>query len=401
MKYAILVGDGMSDYRLDDLDGRTPLQAARTPEMDRIAKEGMTGMARTVPRNMDASSDVANMSIFGYDPKEFYTGRGPLEAASMGIELGPDDVAFRANLVTVSDGVMVDYSAGHISSNEAAVLIELLGGKFSRRGVRFYPGVSYRHLMIVPEVKLSGGHGHLRCVPPHDITGKPIMENLPRGKGAKFLGEIMTGSQFMLADHEINTIRVDLGENPADMLWLWGQGKKPSMPLFKERHGVDGAVISAVDLIKGMALCIGLKVIDVPGATGYYDTDYAAKAEYALRALEGADFVFVHVEAPDEAGHNGDLGEKIRAIENFDEKVVGRIADGMRRMGEHRILVMPDHPTPVELRTHADDPVPYAIAGNGIRADAVCRFDEGSIGKGGGQTVAASGLVDVLFGGAR
>ena len=399
MKYAILVGDGMSDYPLDDLDGRTPLQAARTLNMDRIAKEGLTGLARTVPRNMAASSDVANMAIFGYDPKKFYTGRGPLEAESMGVELHPGEVAFRANLVTVSEGIMVDYSAGHISSKEAAVLIELLNEKFRKRGVSFHPGVSYRNLMVVPEEDLSDGRGHLRCAPPHDITGKPIMENLPRGKGAKFLRDIIMGSQFMLEDHEINAIRVDLGENPATMVWLWGQGKKPSMPLFKDRHKVDGTVISAVDLIKGMALCIGLKVVDVPGATGYYDTDYAAKAEYALKALEGDDFVFVHVEAPDEAGHNGDLAEKIKAIENFDEKVVGGIADGLRKMGEHRILVMPDHPTPVEIKTHVDDPVPFAISGEGIRPDAVDRFDEKSIGSGGMKTIAASELVDILFGG--
>ncbi len=399
MKYAILVGDGMSDYFIDELSGRTPLQVARTPNMDRIAKEGLTGMARTVPRKMAASSDVANMSIFGYDPKEYYTGRGPLEAKSMGIELEPGQVAFRANLVTASDNILVDYSAGHISSKEAVVLIEFLNEKFKKRGVRFHSGVSYRNLMIVSEEQLSDGHGSLRCVPPHDIIGKTIMENMPKGKGAKFLRDIMTGSRFMLADHEINIIRVDLGENPANMVWLWGQGKKPSMPLFKERHGVEGAVISAVDLIKGMALCVGLKVIDVPGVTGYYDTDYAAKAEYALGALEKDDFVFVHVEAPDEAGHNGELGEKIRAIENFDEKVVGRVAEGLRSMGEYRLLVMPDHPTPIELKTHVDDPVPFAIAGTGIQPDAIDRFDEDSIGSGGTRTVAASELVNILFGG--
>lgn len=398
MKYAILVGDGMSDYFIEDLRGRTPLQAARTPNMDRIAKEGRTGLARTVPRKMQASSDVANMSIFGYDPREYYTGRGPLEARSMGIELGPDDVALRANLVTVADGTMVDYSGGHISSNEASALIEILNEKFKQRGVRFYPGVSYRNLMIVPADRLAEGHGQLRCVPPHDITGKPIVENLPKGKGSKFLRDIMMGSQYMLADQEINSIRVDLGENPANMVWLWGQGRKPSMPSFKERHGVDGAVISAVDLIKGMALCIGLRVLKVPGITGYYDTDYAAKAEYALKALEKDDFVFVHVEAPDEAGHNGDLGEKIRAIENFDEHVVGGIANGLRSMGEYRILVLPDHPTPIELKTHADDPVPFALAGTGIRPDAVAVFNEDSIARGGAKVVPACELVNMLFG---
>lgn len=401
MKYVILVGDGMSDYPLEDLGGKTPLQVARTPNMDRIAKEGLTGMARTIPRKMEASSDVANMAIFGYDPNEYYTGRGPLEAESMGIELQTTEVAFRANLVTVSEGIMVDYSGGHISSNEAAVLIGLLNDKFKRRGVRFHPGVSYRNLMVVPEEKLAEGHGQLRCVPPHDITGKPIMENMPKGKGARFIREVMMGSQFMLSDHEINTIRVDLGENPGNMVWLWGQGKKPSMPFFKKRHGVDGAVISAVDLIKGMGLCVGLKAIDVPGATGYYDTDYAAKAEYALKALKKTDFVFVHVEAPDEAGHNGDLGEKIKAIDNFDEKVVGRIAEGLKSMGDHRILVMPDHPTPISVRTHVDDPVPFAIAGKGIQPDSVDRFDEESIGESGAKAIAASELVNILFGGKR
>lgn len=382
MKYAILVGDGMADYPVAELRNRTPLEVARTPNMDLLAAGGMGGLVRTIPDGMEPGSDVANLSIMGIDPSRHYTGRGPLEAASMGIEVGEDEIAFRCNLVTVSDDVMVDYSGGHISSGEGRLLIELLGEKFAGRGVRFFPGVSYRNLMLAPERLLQENGGALRCVPPHDITGKSTRENYPSGKGGRLLREIMQASYLILSQHPVNKVKIDLGENPANMIWLWGGGKRPSFGTFEEERGLSGAVISAVDLIKGIGKLLGFEVIDVPGATGYYDTDYLGKATAALDALERVDCVLVHVEAADEAGHNGDRTEKVRAIENFDAKVVGTILNGLRGTGDFRIMVLPDHATPLSLRTHADDPVPFCIYGTGIAPDGMPAFNERAAAKG-------------------
>lgn len=377
MKYAVLVGDGMADYPVPELRNRTPLEAARTPYMDLLAREGVGGFARTVPKGMEPGSDVANLSIMGVDPSRCYTGRGPLEAASMGILLEDDEHAFRCNLVTVSDDTMIDYSGGHISTGEGRVLIELLQEKFSGRGVRFYPGVSYRNLMVTPGRLLQEGEGPLRCVPPHDITGKPIRQHLPSGKGGRFLRELMQASYLILSRDAVNKVKIDLGENPTNMIWLWGGGKKPVIEAFRSERGMAGAVISAVDLVKGIGRCLDLEVIDVPGATGYYDTDYSAKARAALAALGEADFALVHVEAADEAGHNGDRSEKVRAIENFDAKIVGPVLEGLRRAGEpFRMLVLPDHATPLSLRTHTADPVPFCIYGEGIAPDGMAAFSE-------------------------
>lgn len=367
MKYIVLVGDGMADYPIKELGERTPLEAARTPNMDFIAKHGRLGRVKTIPDKAAPGSDVANITIFGYDVHKFYTGRGPIEAVNLGVELEEDDVAFRCNLVTVLGDTIVDYSAGHIKSQEAAILIKFVDQNLGTNRIRFYPGVSYRHLMVIKR----GAEEHfekIKCVPPHDIVGEKIPKNLPKGDGAQIFISLMEDSRKILEKHEINLIRVDLKENPANMIWLWGQGKKPSMPSFKDKYGLSGSVISAVDLIKGMGKIMGLEAVNVPGATGYYDTDYEGKAKAALKSLEKYDFVFVHVEAPDEAGHNGDLREKITAIERFDQQVVGIILEAFKNRQDFRILVLPDHATPISVKTHTSEPVLFGIFGKGVVA---------------------------------
>lgn len=361
-KYIVLVADGMADYPIDELAGRTPLEAAKTPNMDFIAHHGILGRVKTIPDNMSAGSDVANITIMGYDAAKFYTGRGPLEAANLGIELGERDIAFRCNLVTVFQNSLVDYSAGHINSKEAGILIKYINEHLGTERIKFYPGVSYRHVMVVK----NGQEEHLEdleCQPPHNITGQGITKNLPKGKNADLLIKLMQDSRKILESHEINHVRIDLKENPANMIWLWGQGRKPSLPKFSEKYGLSGSIISAVDLIKGLGKIIGLDVINVPGATGYYDTDYEGKANAALNSLEKKDFAFLHVEAPDEAGHNGDLREKIIAIERFDQMVLGKILKYFKRKKNFRILVLPDHATPISLRTHVATPVCFGIYG--------------------------------------
>jgi len=375
MKYIVLVGDGMADYPIKELGNRTPLEVARTTNMNFIAKAGRLGRIRTIPDKMAPASDVANISILGYDPTKYYTGRGPLEAVNLGIELQDDDVAFRCNLITASADTLVDYSAGHISSKEATILIKFIDQKLGTNKIKFYPGVSYRHLMIAKR----GAEEHLQdleCKPPHDITGQSISKNLPKGDNADILVNLMLGSRKILENREINLVRVDLKENPANMIWLWGQGKKPSMPKFSEKYGLSGSVISAVDLIKGLGKILGLEVINVPGATGYYDTDYEGKAKAALACLEEKDFVFLHVEAPDEAGHSGDLREKIAAIERFDQLVVGTILKAFKRKKNFRILVMPDHATPVSVKTHTSDIVCFGIFGKEITGRGFLKYSE-------------------------
>ncbi|MFA7283745.1 MAG: cofactor-independent phosphoglycerate mutase, partial [Candidatus Omnitrophota bacterium] len=321
-KYIVLVADGMADHPVDELNMRTPLEAARTPNMDFIVQNGYLGQVKTIPDKMNPASDVANLSIMGYDPARYYSGRAPLEAANLGIEMEEDDVAFRCNLITVEGDTLLDYSAGHIKSGEAEKLVRLIDQKLGSNKFRFFPGVSYRHLLLAKrgaELKLQ----NLKCLAPHDIPGQSIKKNLPKGDNAELIIKLMLDSREILSAHEINQVRLDLKENPANMIWLWGQGVKPKMPEFKNKFGLSGSVISAVDLLKGLGRILGLEVIDVEGATGYYDTNYAGKAEAAVRSLERNDFVFVHVEAPDEAGHNGDLREKIAAIERFDQLIVG------------------------------------------------------------------------------
>lgn len=380
MKYIVLVGDGMGDRPIDELDGRTPLEAAKTPNMNFIAEKGRVGLTSMIPGRMAPASDVANLSILGYDPRKYYTGRGPLEAANMGIDIKDNEAAFRCNLVTVSDERMVDYSAGHISSDEASSLIDELNAKMSREDMRFYAGISYRHLLIFKSKNSADLKGFLdiKCTPPHDIAGKKIGRYLPKKGGhADFIYRLMDESRGIISGHEVNKVRLDLKENPANMIWLWGQGTKPSMPKFRDHFGVEGAIISAVDLIKGIGKIIGLKVINVPGATGYYDTNYLGKAQYALDSLKDRDFVFVHVEAPDEAGHNGDLREKIASIEKFDKFVVGTVLEHFKSSNEEfRILVLSDHATPVSLRTHSRDYVCFAMYGTDIEQDTIMYFNE-------------------------
>ena len=374
-KYIILVGDGMADYPIEELGMRTPLEAARTPNMDFMAKNGTLGLAKTIPDKMTPASDVANLSILGFDPKRYYSGRGPLEAANLGIELEQDDVAFRCNLITVAGDTLLDYSAGHIKSTEAEKLIKFIDSKLGDNKIRFFPGISYRHLLLVKR-GFELGLEKLKCLAPHDILGKSINKNLPKGDSADLIIKLMLDSREILSNHDINLVRLDLKENPANMIWLWGQGRKPEMPKFIDKFGLTGSVISAVDLINGLGRILGLEVINVKGATGYYDTDYLAKAKAAVKSLEHRDFVFVHVEAPDEAGHNGDLREKLTAIERFDQLVVGTILEYCKNQNDCRIMVLPDHATPVSLKTHTADPIPFVFYGKDIPAKNFLNYSE-------------------------
>ncbi len=360
MKYIVLLGDGMSDEPNADLDGKTPLEVAHTPNMDRLASAGRLGLASTVPPGYHPGSDVANLSVFGYNPEDCYTGRSPLEAASMGVELGPDDVAFRLNFVWLEAHFgklyMGDFSAGHISTAEGAELIATLQKELGGDEFMFYPGVSYRHLLI-----WKNGKDKLTFTPPHDISTLSIEGYLPQGEGADVLHDLTNSAQMLLHDHPVNNRRVTENKVPANSIWLWGHGKKPSMQTYQSLFGLSGSVISAVDLIKGIGVNAGLDIIEVPGATGYIDTNYKGKAEYAIASLKDKDFVYVHVEAPDEAAHAGLLQEKIGAIESFDKEVVGTIVDNLDNIGDCKILITPDHPTPVAKRTHTSDPVPFII----------------------------------------
>lgn len=364
MRLAVVVPDGLADEPLAALGGKTPMEAARAPALARIATEGMVGLVRTIPQGMPPGSDVANLSLFGYNPRESYTGRAPLEAASRGIPLGDAEWVYRANLVTVADGRMADYSAGQISTAEAAALIEALSAGLAGRGFRFHAGVSYRHLAVDTEAP----GGDIRTTPPHDILGEDVSRHLPVGPGAERLISFMESSRPILESHDVNRVRRDLGENPATQIWLWGQGTKPRLARIAEAKGLRAAVVSAVDLVRGVARLAGCDVLDVPGATGGFDTDYAAKGRAAVAALETHDLVFVHVEATDEAGHNALVEEKVRALERIDEHILSPLREALPRHGEWRILVCPDHPTPIRLRTHTGEPVPFAAAGAGIAA---------------------------------
>jgi len=360
MKYIVLLGDGMSDEPIAELGDKTPLEAAKTPNMDRLARNGKIGLAATVPEGYPPGSDVANLSVFGYNPAECYTGRSPLEAASMGVDLAPEDVAFRLNFIWLEAHYgklyMGDFSAGHISTDEASLLIETLQDELGGDEFNFYPGVSYRHLMV-----WKNGKDQLMFTPPHDITTHSIEGHLPQGDGAEVLLDLTNSAQMLLNNHPVNNQRVAEQKLPANSVWFWGHGRKPVMETYQQRYGLTGAVISAVDLIRGIGVNAGLDIIEVPGATGYLDTNYRGKAEHAIEALKTSDFVYVHVEAPDEAGHGGLLKEKIEAIESFDRDVVGTILDNLEEIGDCQILVTPDHPTPVAKRTHTSDPVPYVL----------------------------------------
>jgi 2,3-bisphosphoglycerate-independent phosphoglycerate mutase len=370
----------MADYPLSELQGKTPLQVATTPHLDQMAKKGVLGLVRTIPPAMSPGSDVANLSIFGYDPALYFTGRAPLEAAAMGVKLNPEDVAFRCNLVTLGSRngreTMDDFSAGHISTGEAREIIQKVGEILGTDEFNFFPGVSYRHLLVWR----NGKKGlKARTTPPHDISGKEIAEFLPRGSGQEEILSLMEKAKNILLHVPVNQKRLQAGKKPANAIWLWGQGKAPALLPVTERFGLSGSVISAVDLTKGIGSYAGLEIVNVPGATGYLDTNYGGKAEYALREISRKDFVYVHLEAPDEASHNGNLKDKIQAIEDFDQKIVGPILRGLEKVGDFRVLALPDHPTPIVLKTHSPEPVPFVVfssehSGNSPQKDRF--FDE-------------------------
>ena len=349
----------MADYPIKELGNKTPLQVAKTESMDAIASRGKIGMVQTIPKGLPPGSDIANLSILGYDPNCYLTGRAVYEASSAGVRLDSHDVAFRCNLVTLtnSDGktIMGDYSAGHITTGEARELIGELDVKLSGDQIRFYPGVSYRHLMV-----WKNGSEKVKTTPPHDISGRDVSPYLPEGEGAAKILQLMGEARNILNDNQVNKKRIADSKLPANSIWLWGQGRPISLPSFSERYGLSGSVISAVDLIKGMGVTLGLSPIEVPGATGYLDTNYLGKAEYALDVLKDKDFVFVHVEAPDEASHSGDVHNKIKAIEDFDGMVVKTVLEGIRQFKEYKIMVLPDHRTPIVKKTHTSEPVPFA-----------------------------------------
>src|SRR3990170_78933 len=353
MKYVVIVGDGMADYPVPELGNMTPLQAAHKPNMDAIAAKGCNGLLRTVPEDLSPGSDTAILSVLGYDPRRFCTGRGPLEAAARGIQLKENDAAFRCNLITEKDGILVDYSAGHITSRESFKLIESLKKKFGKPAeIEFFSGLGYRHFLILRNFPNS----HLiECTPPHDVAGADISMILPRAKSAEvektvtLLKRLIRESKGILESHPVNISRRKSGKRPGNMIWPWGGGRKPSMPSFKEKYGLKAAVISAVDLVKGIGIYAGMGIIDVPGATGLHDTDYEGKAAAALKALEDNDMVFVHVEAPDEAGHERDFAQKVRAIEELDKRLLGKILDGLKE--PYAIAILPDHATPITIGT--------------------------------------------------
>ena len=386
MKYLLILADGAADEPLAELGGKTPLEVAKKPNMDTIAKNGRCGMLKTVDESMTPGSDVANMSILGYDPEKYYTGRGALEALSMGVPFSEEDMAYRCNLVTIENGKMKDFAAGHISSEEGAELFKSLQEKVT--GVTFYPGVSYRNVMMFP-----GGKG-AETFPPHDIVDEAVDDYMPKGPDADTLMKLMVRAADVFENHPVNVARKAAGKNPATTIWPWSAGKKPAMPQFCEMFGKQGAMISAVDLLFGIAACCGMKIVKVPGATGYLDTDYMGKAKAAVEALQGdADFVYMHVEATDEAGHLGSVEEKIKAIERLDE-AVGYILENF----DGCVMLMPDHPTPIAKKTHTHDAVPFAVMGKD-EADAVTAYTEEDVRKNGAYgLMKAVDLLPMVFG---
>ena len=364
MKYVIVLADGMADYPIEALGGKTPLEAAASPHMDGISRLGQCGIVKTVPDSLSPGSDTANLAVMGYAPEECYTGRSPLEAVSMGIELDDDDVAMRCNIVTISDtekyedATMVDYSSGEITTAESTILVRYLAEHLETETIKLYPGISYRHCLVLKHAQTGTD-----CTPPHDITGKPIASYLPKGVYGDLLLDIQKKSRELLKNHPVNLSRIERGLNPAVTCWFWGEGRRPALENFFELHGLRGAVVSAVDLIKGIGICAGLESIDVPGVTGTIDTNFDGKAAAAIDALKrGLDFAYIHLEAPDECGHHGDTDGKRRSIELIDEKIVAPLHDYLKSCGEdYAIMVLPDHPTPISTKTHARDAIPFAM----------------------------------------
>ncbi|MEO0005426.1 MAG: cofactor-independent phosphoglycerate mutase [candidate division WOR-3 bacterium] len=399
MKYIIFLGDGMADYPVPELGNKTPLQVAKKPTIDSIAKMGRCGSFITVPEDMPPGSEVANLTVLGYDPKKYYQGRGVIEAASLGVRLEPDDVALRCNLICIQEGKIKNHSAGHITTEEAALLIEEVNRQLSNPDVRFYPGFTYRHLCV-----LKNGSPEVECFPPHDYVGEKALELLPRAKNpdaeptARILRELILKSWEFLPGHAVNLNRTLQGKDPANSIWFWSPGRKPLMPTFKELYGLSGAVISAVDLIKGLGVYAGFDVINVPGATGLIDTNYEGKADACLDALKDHDLVFLHLEAPDEAGHSRDVKQKIQAIELFDSRLVARVMKGLKEgQIEATVAVLSDHPTPVSKGNHTHGPVPVAIYNPRLEPDEVDRFDEQSVLKGRLGTLLGDGFIKTLL----
>ncbi len=363
MKYVVVLGDGMADYPIEKLGGKTPLMVANKPNIDALCAKGEIGLVKTVPQGLKPGSDVANLAVMGYNPKKCYTGRSPLEALSIGIDLKEDDIAIRCNLVTLSkdepyeNKTMVDYSAGEVSTAEAKELIEYLDSKLSTDVLHFYAGVSYRHCLVKNHAKVGTTY-----TPPHDISGRKVTEYLPKDLYGEEMLDLMKKSYELLKDHPINKAREAQGKNPANSIWLWGEGTKPQLEAFEDKFGIKGSVISAVDLLKGIGIGAKMEVIEVEGACGTYNTNFLGKAKAAIESLKRNDYVYIHMEAPDECGHQGDLEHKILSIELIDSIVVKYIVDELNKQSEpYSILVMPDHPTPIKLRTHVSDPVPYLI----------------------------------------
>jgi 2,3-bisphosphoglycerate-independent phosphoglycerate mutase len=399
MKYVLVVGDGMADYPLSELDNKTPLQVAYKPNMDSIAAKGRSGILKTIPDGLAPGSDVAILSVLGFDPQRFYTGRGAFEASARGIELKEKDVAFRCNLITEKEGILSDHSAGHITSREAHQLIAAVKKACEKPGeIEFYPGLDYRHFLILRKSPMSL---QVECTPPHDAIGSEIADVLPIAvspqaeKTANLLRELIQKSKRILASHPANIARQKRGKNPGNMIWPWGGGKKPSMPSFKEKYGLRAAVISAVDLVKGIGIYARMKVVNVKGATGREDTNYEGKADATLKALKNNDLAFVHVEAPDEAGHAKDYKLKVKTIEAFDKRLLGNILEGLKE--PYAIAVLPDHPTPIRIGTHTNDPVPFAIQSACLEADSVREFDEVSAKNGGFGLVEHESAVALLL----
>ncbi len=362
MKFVVLLTDGMSDHKIEALGGKTVMQYAKKPNMDKLLTEGVGGFIKTTPEGYYPGSDICNLSVMGYDPTIYYSGRSPLEAGSQGIELGKSDMAFRCNLVTLDGEIMDDFSAHHIDAKVAQACIKELDSIFRPEGIEFYPGVGYRNLMVMRNVDFD-----MKTTPPHDIMGQGWKKYLPTGRGSEKLLDIMQRAKSVF----------DGGKYArANSIWFWGEGRKPDMPLFKELYGLNGSVVAAVDLIRGIGRFGGLDVIDVPGATGFIDTNFEGKAEYALKTLEKNDYVFIHVEAPDEAGHMGSVEEKVKAVENIDSRMLPILMEGLKKFGEFRILITPDHPTPVLKRTHVAEPVPAIIYGTGVKPDGNTTYDE-------------------------
>lgn len=397
MKYFVLIIDGAAGLPLPERSNKTSLELARTPNLDAMASEGSLGMVRTVPDGMEPSSACACMSVMGYDPVVYYRGRAAIEARSMGIDIGEDEVVFRCNLVTVRDGRMLDYSAGHIGSDEAKVIIDSLNEKLGSDSVKFYPGIGYRHLL---KIKGQENTAQAACTPPHDIPGQPVADYLPKGEGSRYLIELITQSGEVLRGHQINEKRVAVGNLPVTSIWLfWGSRRVPEMPPFTKAYGLNAAMTSGVDLLRGLALMADMEILDIEGVTDGPDNDHAAQAAGALESLKKNDLVIAHIEAPDEAAHAGDIEAKVDAIEKIDKEVVGRLRKW--RGVDLRLLVLPDHPTPIESRTHSADPVPFMLWGEGIKANGAGRFTEAEAKKTGVFIEPGYKIMGRLLGGLR